>query len=66
MSQQRAFAGNLQTHLANYGISGFVDHKDIAPTKEWQDEIVAGLDTCHALALMHKDFHASQEIGYVR
>jgi hypothetical protein len=69
MSQQRAFAGNLQLYLAKYGISGFVAHKDIAPTKEWQDEIIAALDSCHALiALMHTDFHSNpwtdQEIGY--
>jgi len=69
MSQHRAFAGNLQLCLAKYGISGFVAHKDIAPTKEWQDEIIAALDTCHALiALMHTEFHSNpwtdQEIGY--
>ncbi len=69
INQHRRFAGRLQLALVKYGISAFVAHKDIAPTKAWENEILASLETCHALiALMHLDFHTSrwtdQEIGY--
>jgi hypothetical protein len=68
-SKHRGFAGRLQSALAKYGITAFVAHKDIAPTKAWENEIIAALESCHALiALMHSNFHASnwtdQEIGY--
>jgi hypothetical protein len=69
INKHRRFAGRLQSALMNYGITAFVAHKDIAPTKAWENEIIAALETCHALiALMHPTFHASswtdQEIGY--
>lgn len=69
INKHRRFAGRLQQALMKYGISSFVAHKDIAPTKAWENEIITALETCHALiALMHPDFHASswtdQEIGY--
>jgi nucleoside 2-deoxyribosyltransferase len=69
LSAHRKFAAELQTHLQKLGISAFVAHNDIEPTKEWQNEIEAALSTCDALvALLHPDFHKSnwtdQEIGY--
>jgi hypothetical protein len=69
LSKCKVFAAQLQASLLNYGICSFVAHNDIEPTKEWQDEIEAALATCDALvALLHKDFHASnwtdQEIGF--
>ena len=42
--------GRLQRALRRYGISAFVAHVDIEPTKEWQDEIEAGLYSMDALA----------------
>lgn len=59
----------LQSALKPYGISGFVAHVDIEPTKEWCDEIEAGLSTMDALAaILMPGFQESswtdQEIGF--
>lgn len=40
----------LQCALRQYGISGFVAHEDIEPTKEWQEEIEKALFSMDALA----------------
>ncbi len=61
--------GRLKEGLARLGVSAFVAHKDIHPTKEWQDEIENALATMEAfVALMTDDFHESdwtdQEVGY--
>lgn len=58
----------LKEKLEYYGISSFVAHSDIEPTKEWQNEIELALRTCDGLiALMVENFHKSnwtdQEIG---
>lgn len=68
IATHKAYAGTLQERLLEYGICGFVAHKDIEPTKEWQDEILLALRTADALvALLHPGFHGSkwtdQEIG---
>lgn len=62
-------AGALRTALLSYGISGFVAHDDIKPTKEWQSEIVAGLKSMDAfIAILEKGFPSSnwcdQEVGF--
>ena len=58
----------LKEHLKVFGVSGFVAHEDILPTKEWQNEIENALFSMEALvALMTEDFHESdwtdQEVG---
>jgi hypothetical protein len=58
----------LKDSLALFGISCFVAHEDIHPTKEWMDEIESALFSMDALvALMTDDFHDSdwtdQEVG---
>lgn len=58
----------VKTALAKYGVSSFVAHEDIKPTREWQLEIEKALFSMDAfVALMTKDFHDSdwtdQEIG---
>lgn len=58
----------LQSLLKNYGISAFVAHEDIEPTKEWQDEIEVGLQTMDAFAAIlmdgFKESHwCDQEVG---
>lgn len=68
INEHRPYAGTLQEKLSEYGISGFVAHKDIEPAKEWQDKILLALSTADTLvALLHEGFHASkwtdQEIG---
>jgi hypothetical protein len=50
LSSFKKKAGLLQTALRRYGISAFVAHVDIEPTKEWLDEIEAGLYSMDALA----------------
>ncbi|HBR0880162.1 TPA: toll/interleukin-1 receptor domain-containing protein [Klebsiella pneumoniae] len=59
---------HLQTALRKFAISSFVAHEDIEPTKEWQNEIEAGLKTMDALAaILMPGFQESkwcdQEIG---
>lgn len=58
----------LKDKLKVYGISCFVAHEDIHPTKEWQNEIENALFSMDALvALMTENFHDSewtdQEVG---
>tara|TARA_R110000787_G_scaffold248542_3_gene354090 strand:+ start:3829 stop:4755 length:927 start_codon:yes stop_codon:yes gene_type:complete len=44
--------GRLQRALRKYAISGFVAHEDIEPSKEWQTEIEAALQSMDAMAAM--------------
>ena len=62
-------AAALKAEMKLFGISSFVAHEDITPTREWQDEIEAALETMDAfVALLTKDFHDSlwtdQEVGF--
>lgn len=59
----------LQEHLKNYGISGFVAHKDIKPGKEWLEEIEKALHSMDALAAVivpgfSKSEWTDQEVGF--
>jgi hypothetical protein len=59
----------LKQQLEIYGVSAFVAHQDIHPTKEWQDEIENALASMDAfVALLTEKFHESlwtdQEVGY--
>jgi TIR domain len=59
----------LKERLGLYGVSAFVVHEDIRPTKAWQDEVENGLATMDAFAaLLTDDFHDSdwtdQEVGF--
>jgi len=61
-------AVDLKEKLKPYGISCFVAHEDIHPTKEWQNEIEKALFSMDALvALITEQFHGSfwtdQEVG---
>lgn len=58
----------LQAALKKYGISSFVAHEDIEPSKEWQEEIESALHTMDALvAVLMPGFKESnwcdQEVG---
>ena len=58
----------LQKRLHYFGITSFVAHEDIEPTKEWQTEIEIALKTMDGLAaLLTTGFHESkwtdQEVG---
>lgn len=59
----------LKDGLRLFGISSFVAHEDIHPTKAWQDEIENALASMEGfVALMTDNFHNSdwtdQEVGY--
>lgn len=60
---------DLKERLGLYGISAFVAHEDIQPTKAWQNEIENALFSMDAFAaLLTEDFHDSdwtdQEVGF--
>ncbi len=62
-------AADLKASLERFGITCFVAHEDIHPTKEWQDEIENALVSMDAfVALMTENFHDSmwtdQEVGF--
>ncbi len=68
-SDSKKETAKLKTELQLFGISAFVAHEDIHPTKAWQDEIDNALSTMDAfVALMTPDFHESewtdQEVGF--
>lgn len=68
ISSFRRTTNQLQAALRTYGISAFVAHVDIEPTKEWQNEIEAGLYSMDALAAIlmpgFKESHwTDQEVG---
>ena len=67
-AEHRAKAAELKDALVMYGLSGFVAHADIEPTREWQNEIERALWSMHVMVLMLSDgfrdsIWANQEIG---
>lgn len=67
-AEHKTEAGELKVKLEKYGVSCFVAHADIEPTKEWMQEIENALFSMDVLiALMSEDFHDSkwtdQEVG---
>jgi hypothetical protein len=68
-SEFKVEASSLAENLSSYGVSAFVAHEQIEPTKEWEDEIRLGLTTCDAFAcLLTQEFKSSdwtdQEVGF--
>jgi len=68
-ASQKMEVAALRTRLVLLGISPFVAHQDVEPTKEWQSEIERGLSTMEALvAVLSTDFSSSfwcdQEVGF--
>jgi len=68
-SEVKKEVAKLREELQFYGISCFVAHENIHPTKEWQSEIENALDSMDTLvALLTEDFHDSlwtdQEVGF--
>jgi len=67
-AEHKKQAAELKIFLTGLGISAFVAHEDIEPTKEWQDEIELALSTQDVcVALLTEEFSNSkwtdQEIG---
>jgi hypothetical protein len=62
-------AAELKEALALFGVSAFVAHEDIHPTRPWQDEIENALHSMDCfVAVMTDQFHDSlwtdQEVGF--
>jgi len=68
-SEVKKETGELKDQLQAFGVSCFVAHEDIRPTKAWQDEIENALASMDGFAaLMTENFHESdwtdQEVGF--
>lgn len=68
-SEVKKETADLKDKLSLFGVSCFVAHEDIHPTKAWQDEIENALTTMDGfVALMTENFHDSdwtdQEVGF--
>lgn len=68
-SEVKKETAGLKEQLRQFGISCFVAHDDIEPTKEWQDEIENALASMDGfVALLTENFHDSnwtdQEVGF--
>ena len=69
ISKDKDKATRLRDCLAPLGVSAFVAHEDIHPTRDWQDEILRALRTMDAFLSIHtKGFSSSywtqQESGF--
>lgn len=68
LAKEKLRVTKIKEFLEPYGISGFVAHEDIEPTKEWEDEIIKALFSMNALvAILQPGFRESawtdQEMG---
>ncbi len=69
LASRQEFVGTVSTHLAYEGVSAFVAHTSIDPSREWQDVIETALRSCDAMVVfLHDGFHESywcdQEVGF--
>jgi hypothetical protein len=59
----------VKAELGHWGVSAFIAHEDIEPSREWMDEVEAGLETMDVLvAVVEPGFKESdwcaQEVGF--
>lgn len=69
LSSNKERMSAMKADLAQWGISAFVAHEDIEPSREWMEEVEAGLETMEVLAaIVEPGFKESnwcqQEVGY--
>jgi hypothetical protein len=69
LSSNRERMSALKSGLSNWGVSAFIAHEDIKASREWRDEVEAGLETMDVLvAVVEPGFKesdwCSQEVGY--
>ncbi len=69
LSSNRERMSLLKSSLANWGVSAFIAHEDIEASREWRDEVEAGLESMEVLvAVVEPGFKESdwcvQEVGY--
>ena len=68
-SKNYEIANILKNQFINFGISGFVAHKDIEPAKKWIEEIRTALKSMEVMLLLVtedscKSWWVNQEIGF--
>lgn len=68
ITSKKKQASRLKAVLEDYGITSFVAHEDINPTKEWQKKIQRALNSMDCMsAMLYDGFHQSnwcdQEVG---
>jgi len=60
-TKDRKLAGNIKQQLEYWGIDVFLAHEDIAPSRQWQDEIIDNLKECQVfMPLLTKHFRKSE------
>lgn len=60
ITSKKKQASRLKAVLEDYGITSFVAHEDINPTKEWQKEIQRALNSMDCMsAMLYDGFHQS-------
>lgn len=69
LSSNKVRMSQLKADLANWGVSAFIAHEDIEPSREWMHEVEAGLSTMEVLvAVVEPGFKESdwcaQEVGF--
>lgn len=69
LSTNRTRMSSLKIGLANWGVSAFIAHEDIEASREWRDEVEAGLESMDVLvAVVEPGFKESdwcvQEVGF--
>jgi hypothetical protein len=69
ISANKARMSTMKGTLGYWGVSAFVAHEDIQASREWRDEVEAGLETMQVLvAVVQPGFKESdwctQEVGY--
>lgn len=67
--EDAVWVGALKNALRSFGVTCFVAHEDIEPSKQWQGVLQTALRTCNVLvALVGPGFHDSQwcdqEVGW--
>lgn len=69
LSSNKERMSAMKASLAHWGISAFIAHEDIEPSREWMDEVEAGLETMEVMvAVVEPGFRESdwcaQEVGF--
>ena len=69
LSSNKERMSAVKAELGHWGVSAFIAHEDIEPSREWMDEVEAGLETMEVLAaVVETGFKESdwcaQEVGY--
>ncbi|MEO0795158.1 MAG: TIR domain-containing protein [Verrucomicrobiota bacterium] len=69
LSSNKERMSTMKAELSHWGVSAFIAHEDIEPSREWLNEVEAGLETMDVLvAVVEPGFKESdwcaQEVGF--